>query len=433
MADRRNRLIVSVLALALLVTAFIVVRRVMSGPLHILPAAPNSEAGAPGSGTSLLGGRVLNSKDLAAAPDFHLADQPETAAASSVEDTRFDLTHVNSALELPDGRTIAISPMDMTLLLFDATGRGEKVLGGSGEGPGQFRRGRDLLQGLGDTMALIDAGNRRLNFILAEKGVVSSVPLSQTFPRNVHRAFGVLPDGSMVLGTVGSIQEGVMDTVTQPPAALLIMAPDGTTRELARIPDLETIAMELSIRGRTVVSGYPLRLGLHATVAVWDTVVATASSASYQIDFLRPSGQSAGRLMLDRQRRPVTPTMRAMVVAAAVEELNRITEPVADMAALEREARMTPVADSIAPIGRLLAAGNGVLWALDVVAPGDTEWTAIGFNPDGSIHGKIRSSILGYPLAIGAGHVLMRIEDESGVVTLRRYPLIADGAGGLSP
>ena len=61
---------------------------------------------------------------------------------------------------------------------------------------------------------------------------------------------------------------------------------------------------------------------------------------------------------------------------------------------------------------------NKTLWIVDYIAPTDTEWSATAFRADGAIVGRLTVKGKGTPLAFGDDRVVIRSEDEDGVVSL---------------
>lgn len=78
----------------------------------------------------------LTASDVETSPRYMVVDRSEIAAGARAEAADFDLSNVSSVVELDDGRLITYSSIGATLLLFDESGNGEKVLGTIGEGPG---------------------------------------------------------------------------------------------------------------------------------------------------------------------------------------------------------------------------------------------------------------------------------------------------------
>ena len=61
---------------------------------------------------------------------------------------------------------------------------------------------------------------------------------------------------------------------------------------------------------------------------------------------------------------------------------------------------------------------------IDAIARSDSGWTATNFGKDGSILGRLTVNEKSMPMAFGAGQVIVRMEDENGVVSLRVYRFV---------
>jgi len=354
-------------------------------------------------------------------PLLGLSRPSGSPAASDLGRPEFDLSGTSSIVELDGGEVLTYSRRGARLLSFDPAGRPASVLGTRGTGPGQFMRASGLVQVAPDTAMLVDPANLRINWVTAGDGVVRTTPLAPGFPQDANHVGGVLPDGRVLLTTIGMVRPGIADSTTRPEAMFYLVGPSGEAAFLTTRPDRETRQQSLKVR-RTVSTGpRAVALGVHASAVVWGNVIAIASDREYRIELLDGTGARVGEIAYATPRRAVTSAMRDAVVAQALEDLNAITEPVADRQALEREARATPVADTLPTIDRLMVSTDGVLWVLDPIAPGDSGWTATGFRPDGSVHARLRADRVGEPLLFAAEYVVLREEDADGVVTLRRY------------
>ena len=94
------------------------------------------------------------------------------------------------------GRFYAATPFgaaDALVAVYDSTGRFLTRLGGIGDGPGEYRQ-PNVVTPLGDSMAIFDAGTRRVNVIGPSLEWAGSIPA----PGPVMSATG-FPDGSFVV------------------------------------------------------------------------------------------------------------------------------------------------------------------------------------------------------------------------------------------
>lgn len=280
---------------------------------------------------------------------------------------------------------------------------------------------------VGDTLFIADAGNNRLNWISPDHGVVLSRPIERGARRPAQSAAGVLPGGRLVMYSSGLVQNGVRDSVTRPPASVEVWPVTGPGHAIAMIPDLEIAMVETHYRGRQALSQAVLRFSRTANVAVWDTLIATATGEGYRIDLRNADGTVVSRLSVSAPRRAATSAMRA---AAIDVELTRLRGPqsegLVDAKESERLIRENPSADSLPPYSRLFVSPNKTLWIVDYIAPGDTSWSATAFRTDGAIIGRLHASDKTMPLAFGDDRVVVRAEDTDGIVSLKVQRIVVD-------
>jgi hypothetical protein len=89
-----------------------------------------------------------------------------------------------------------------------------------------------------------------------------------------------------------------------------------------------------------------------------------------------------------------------------------------------RVAREAPFADSLPPYEGLFVSPNATLWVVDATAPGDTSWSATAFRLDGAIVGRLQVGRAGRPVAYGNDRVVVREEDEDGVVSMKVFRIM---------
>src|SRR5690606_41310 len=94
--------------------------------------------------------------------DHVVADTPLVVFGAGQAQAGIDLSRSRGVVLLSDGR-LAVFANDDRLLLYAAEGDSVAVLGGRGEGPGQFRSGQLVVVGT-DTLLVYDSGSRRLSW-----------------------------------------------------------------------------------------------------------------------------------------------------------------------------------------------------------------------------------------------------------------------------
>ena len=342
-----------------------------------------------------------------------------TVVGGADGDPAYDLTGAHQVVLLSDGRLATFATVGNKFLIFGADGRGQRTLGRTGQGPGEFMAVGNMIGLTGDTLFLPDPGNNRLNWVLADRGVVASRPRDGGSRSHFENAAGALPGGRLVMHSSGVLQSEVRDGNTRPPASVVVLPPSGPAREIAKIPDFELAMVETRYRGRPRIVATPMRFSRSAHVVVWDTLIATAVGDGYRVDLWTAEGRIVSRLAVSAPRRPVTRSMRAIAVEAEVRRLlGPHSEGLVDAKESERLIREQPNADSLPPFSSVFVSPDKTLWIVDAIAPGDTSWSATAFRADGAIVGRLRVSGSTIPVAFGNDRVVVRSEDADGIVSL---------------
>jgi hypothetical protein len=356
------------------------------------------------------------------APQWSLAPAPlATAGGPAAPD--YDLTYARAVEILSDGRLVTLAPVGNRLFVFAPDGRGEKSLGREGKGPGEIMAPGGMSRTTGDTLVIPDAANNRLNWLVATKGFVAEVPLPAIVNGHFVRPVGALRTGELVMSTAGLVQTATADTLTRPPASVVLIAPKAVNATvIATLPDLELMRIPTNYRGRAGMETMPLRFGRNAMAVAWDTVIATGSGDGYRIDLRDATGRVRSSLRVPVPRRPVSRAMRDSAIAAAIARFDAPSaERMVDRDESRRIERVRPVADSLPPYGNWFVSPNRTLWVVDTSAPGDVAGGATAFRQDGTIIARLTWSRQGQPVAFGDDRVVMRDVDEDGVVALRVF------------
>lgn len=361
---------------------------------------------------------------LERAPQFTTAPIPLVVFGGADADPTYDLTWLSNAVLWPDGSIATFSQIGSKLFVFGRDGRPRRIIGRQGQGPGEFMAASGIVPGFGDSLILVDFANRRINWILADRGVVAERSLALEFHRQLSTVAGVLPNRLIVMSSAGRLQQGVVGQVTRPPASIgVLSSADGKSRLIAEVPDLPTAMIETRYSGRLRMTARPLRLGDRAHIAVWDTLIVTASGDS-RIELRDSTGRVVQRLTIPAARRAVTPAMRRQIIDRELARLRGPkSEPLIDPAESERLAREAPFADSLPVVGNIFVGRDRVMWIVDPAIPGESTWAATGIAHDWSVVARVRGSG-GVPIGFGPGRVLLRREDADGVVSLAAYGLV---------
>lgn len=360
------------------------------------------------------------------APQFTIDTVPVAVMGGAGADPKYDLTHADVVVPLRDGRYATFGRVGSQLMVFDANGKGEHLWGGQGEGPGFFMRINDMLSLSGDTLFLMDDANRRRNWVLPDRGVVRQEPYQPAL-----RMYGLMPTGFLRNGQIVSFDAAgrneTVDSTTRWSVPIVIM---GHTGDSARVVDSirgwEVTPFETHFRGRKAINPTPVRLGRSPRITAWDSTIASTDNDSYAIDLRRPSGQLFERIKVTIPRRAVTTSMRDSLIAAGLRRFSASGEGegMVDPAESKRLLSAEPIADSLPFIQQLFVTDDKTLWVVDAIAPGDTGWDATAYQTDGAIFGRLHVAGSSVPIAFANDRVIVRTEDEDGVVAFKVYRIV---------
>jgi hypothetical protein len=361
---------------------------------------------------------------LEKAPQWTLDSVPTARIGGAEGDAQYDLTRVSYVVPFSDGRVMTFARVGNRVLVFSRNGKGERIIGRTGQGPGDWMRFGDPVLLENDTALVLDFANNRLNWVTADGGIVRTAPFEVAGDvRRMSSISGFLPSGELVMHSAASWGGHTSDTLHRSLATVLgANIASGATRTLATLPDIQGVEYETRFRGRARTDWHPLRLSGYALVTGWDSVVATAVAESPIIEMRDASGNIVGRLAVPASRRAVTQSIRDAQIERELGWLNApSSEGMVDANESRRLAREAPFADSLPYFERLMTGSDQTLWVVDAMAPSDAGWTATNFRNDGAILGRLTVNVKGYPMAFGAGQVIVRTEDENGVVSLHVY------------
>lgn len=362
------------------------------------------------------------------APRLTLDSIPVAVLGGARADPAFDLTYAAYAALLSDGRVVTLAPVGNRLLAFGADGRGQRALAQRGNGPGDIMAPSYLALIRGDSLVVPDRANQRINWVLADRGIVQQRPLPGSFRAlPVPKVAGMLGDGRFVMHSSGLVQQSVSsDGVERPPTRLVTYNPADTSLVvIAELPDLELRRVETRYRGSRRQGVEVLRLTRQAHAVVWDTLVVTGIGDGYSLDLRTGDGRIVSRLQMARPRRAVTEAMREAQRRMEADRFSsRVGEGAVDSQESLRLIREAPYADSLAPYSALHVTPNGTLWVVDEIAPTDSTWSATAFRADGAIIGRLHGRGRPVPMTFGDDRVVLRTEDEDGVVSLRVHRIV---------
>lgn len=348
---------------------------------------------------------------VAATPDLEVGSGPlalDVDAAQQFHEVRRPFLLDDGRLAVPDGGSRSIR-------VFHSDGSLDRTLGGSGEGPGEFRR-LDEAWDRGDTIEAWDWRLGRLTRFFPGDSVEVVGFEGGAGPRQVVP--GTLSDGWVVAEIIGSSM-GERDEM-----AVRRFAPDGS--------DLGVVARTRGMsRYRTSFGGGPDPLSPQAVFDVADGRVHVAETLTPEIRVLGPSGDSIRTIAWEPGPGPspeeaARRTIRAIVARRSPE----------DTAALRKRLRAYPVRDRVSAFWSFLVDEEGFVWVQPYdpdrhslrfgVSGGATgpggEW--IVFSPDGRRVTSVRMPEGLRPTEIAADAVVGVGRSEAGVPIVKVHPLV---------
>lgn len=343
-------------------------------------------------------------------------------------DPVFDLSGLASILFPPlmrsDGRMLAVGD---GILLFGADGQPERVLATLGAGPGEVSSAMPWLGGwylAGDTLGYFDYGNQRVTRFTPGGGLVDD------------RAWSVVPSARCAsIAVPAVVQErlvvscgsAVDDSLAVRRAGRLALTDRWLSepRDLAEFPSPERRAVALESEGIRSGTMRPLALGLWPFVTIQDSMIVIGTQAhGFVIDFVDTAAVVRRQLRFDISRRPVTAAMRQAWIQRDLDGAAKNSAhggiPVEILMA---EARAQVFADALPWHAKLMAGTDGLLWIEEWPTLSDTTWTATAIAREGQVVARVTAPGGGNrrPIWFGSGQVLVREEDDDGLVRFALY------------
>jgi len=352
-----------------------------------------------------------------------------TIAGGVNVDPDYDLTDTYTALLFSDGGIATFALVGAKLFMFSASGKPERKVGRMGQGPGEFTSPGAPILLRGDSLLILDSGNKRLNWI-SRSGKFATMKKLPAGPPFGVTPLGILPNGELLVNGGGNIVGNAKgDTVERSMSAIQLMTIAepalSSPRTIASVPHFQLKRVETKYRGRSDTHTTVLGFTLHAITTVWDSSLVTGDGATYQLDVRNLDGQVVRQLHVAVPRRPVTQVMRDTMIARQLKQFEGPqSERMVDANESRRLARDAPFADSLPAFHQTFVSPNGTLWVVDGMSLNDTTWSATAFNREGVMVGRVHAPGLAFVMAFGDDRVLLRVEDTDGVVSMRVHKLV---------
>ena len=139
------------------------------------------------------------------APQWTLEPTPAAVIGGADGDPQYDLTRVTYVVPLSDGRVMTFARVGNKVIVFGRDGKGERVIGRTGQGPGDWMAFGDPVLLENDEVLVLDFGNRRLNWVSPDRGIVRSAPYEvSTGTHFMSNVGGLMSSGELLMHSAGT-------------------------------------------------------------------------------------------------------------------------------------------------------------------------------------------------------------------------------------
>lgn len=337
---------------------------------------------------------------------------------------------------LADGALTAHHRRTGEVVFVDRTGAIHARHGNTDSDDGRFGLVVTLAPGSGDTAVVTDLMRSRIQHVVPGAGVVGSWIAVLRDSTEFHAAAGRLADGTWLL------RPGYLTGANPKPAAAELppRRPPlaiGRWREggdltrfdtLVLVPGWETVRARIPVNGRMEWADLHPQYAARPHAVAWQGEAAVITNDEWAVRRYDADGTLRSIIRINAPLRTVTDSVRRHLVdgmrraaaaewAGHVDSVRRVTE-------VDSLVDAMVFADSIAPFERMHLAPGRRLWLQETaIAPGDPA-RLIGFEPDGSIVGRLEVPLPpgGQVAAMGDDRVVVRVtvpEGKSYVVVWR--------------
>lgn len=365
---------------------------------------------------------------LERAPLIGFDTVPLYRAGSGIDS--IDLSQARDVALLSDGRIVAAARRDNHLLLFANDGGLQRVLGRTGEGPGEFQQIDRMFVVPGDSIVAVDYTGRASIFS-PDSGYVRTfrLPAVREFP-TVHALTG-RAGRDWFLAPAWSASNGPPEFAARNDLPISIARVSESAGVAGTWDTIGTMLPTQQVVHTLRIGGQDRELATEANFVARPMAVAhgsdglvTAQGDRWEVRIYDHSGLRQV-IRADRPRVPVTP---ALIETHITSRLARMRESRPDLpdslwADAEATLRSQPNADSLPAMVRLHATAGDLIWVVDHPMPGvDTVW-ATALSPSRGVVGRLALPTRSYPVAFAEDRVVVPQPDDDGVVTFAMHRL----------
>lgn len=312
---------------------------------------------------------------MAALPEWTIDTTPLQELRGDATDAQF--ARILDAVQRTDGGFYVADQQQRDIKAFAASGAFERVLSRSGRGPGEVGYVSRLQLLAGDSLAVVDANNRRLSVFGPDGRFARQVLFPRFADGSSTRIILQLMDGRLL----GSLRRPFVeapenrDSVYRTPFALVAyrIAPSAgadtgvllaAVDTLAVVPDGEAYRANTTENGETWADEHPLRFGRSTIVASDGRRTFVATNETAEIVEYGATG-IVRRVRSARTPRPVTNEDRERLEREVLDAVEKSSRPAAAKADVQQMVKGWRYATSHELASRLLVGADGSLWVED--------------------------------------------------------------------
>lgn len=316
---------------------------------------------------------------------------------------------------LPDQSIVVADDGSQEIRFFNAEGTLDSVIGGRGEGPGEFMGLTSLGTGSEGLIWAYDFSLRRITWLDSSGGVAKVTSLGREPP--MLNAVGHLPDGTFLfrqLWGATQVAQATQQGFRRDSLAFVRFGQGVLVDTLGLFPGREIVLSDEG--GRGVMSTPPF--ARNSVGSLWGEEVVVGTQNTFELVKYGPEGGISGIVRIPDWDISLT---EADLEAYIQQRLSQVPEERRPGARAELES--LPIPDSKPAFGGFLADGAGNLWVSEWTQYPEVpqSWTVL--DSSGAWQGSVSFSPRFFPYVIGENWVLGVESDLLDVEYVVMYPL----------
>lgn len=371
---------------------------------------------------------------MATLPEWTLDSVPLQELRGDQTDTQF--ARVLDADQRSDGGFYVADQQHRDIRAYSANGAFERVVSRAGRGPGEVGYVSRLQLLAGDSLAFVDANNRRVSVFGPDGQFARQVMFPRFEDGSSVRITMQLTDGRLLGSLRPPFKEAPenRDSVYRTPFALVAyrVRPAPGTDTAAPLVDVDTIAVvpdgenyraNTTMDGETWADEYPLRFGRGTAMASDGRRVFVATNETAEIVEYGPQGM-VRRIRSARTPRAVTAEDRNRLQADVLSAVEKSGRPASAKVDAKRMIEGWRYAAVHAFIDRLLVGTDGSIWAEDPWVLEDDPRQYIVYDSTGVALARVTTPARVRVLRVSTTEVLGVWKDEDDVPHIRRWRVV---------